>query len=178
MFRFILILAILVSPAVKASSTLYYSGTARVIDLKTGKESQEEMVVEKTINPKNNLITEIACVKRNGSAASVYPVYMKVQGNKILQISNAPNFKGTLSGTGKLQGKAWKWNYLTFSMLFDTGKGNIRIEDDNFVVNSTLIARKRIFYREIPVQLWEEEAKEINLEEFSLQKKHLDCPAF
>jgi hypothetical protein len=98
----------------------------------------------------DNRLVEIACVKRPNQPPVLSPVYMKVDGNKITAISDTPDFSGTLTGTGELQGKPWDW----------------------------LIARKQIFYDRRPSQLWDIEMKAVSAEAFERLVADAHCPSF
>lgn len=168
----------LLTSGIEAQTVLLYSGTARVTDLQTGTITYEELILKKIFAPENNLLTELACVAKPGKPSSLSPVYMKIEGQKITSISNRPDFSGNLSGTGTLSGQSWNWNYLNFSMRMKLGENEIRIEDGNFVVNDSLIARKQIFFNGIPVQLWDVETKLMTEETFKEMAAKHQCPEF
>ena len=63
-------------------------------------------------------------------------------------------------------------------MLWKLGENEIRIEDTNFIVNDTLIARKQVFSNSDPVQLWEVEAKITDEEKFKQMIFKYKCPEF
>lgn len=162
----------------QASTTLYYVGTSRVLDMNTGGQSNEDVWLKKTMSPAEKLLVEIACIRRASQTPVLSPVYMKVDGNRITAISNTADFKGALSGTGELRGNAWDWSYLKFSMLWKFGEHEVRVEDGNFVVKNLLVARKQIFYDGNPSQLWDIEMKTVAPEEFAKLIEEAHCPEF
>ena len=136
---------------------LYYYGMANLTNLQNGKFSSERLLLTKSMLPSKNMIIEVACTKAEGKPAQISPVYMDVTGDRLL-ISDSEDMKSKkLTGTGEVVGTSWAWEYLYFSMKFETPGGSVGIKDWNFVVGDKLIARKQIFFRDnpIPIQLWD-----------------------
>src|ERR1043165_8509210 len=103
----------------QAASTLLYTGTARVMNLKSGEITNQGVFLKKTLDSANKLLTEVACVTSPKQPAIISPVYMKVDGNRITAISEKSSFDGQLTGTGEVRGEVWNWSYLKFSMLWN-----------------------------------------------------------
>ncbi len=151
----------------------WYEGMARIIDLTTGIQRTDPLLVQKTIDPNTGYIIEIACFQGTDKKVRLFPVYMKVNGNKLV-ISNNSGEPKFLSGTGEVFGENWNWSYLKFSMEV----GPVRIEDANFVVPGKLIARKQIFIKNTntPVQLWDVEMTELHQDQFLQSSERMGCP--
>jgi hypothetical protein len=146
-----LVFAILISHQAYGSKdkVIYYFGKETRTSLLGDKEVAEDILLQKSLLPGKNLITETACVKNGSDPALKSPVYMSVSGTHILEISENEQFTpGVLSGTGELEGKLWNWNYLKFSMNYKTPRGTARIEDENWVSKSMLVAVKELFWRD------------------------------
>jgi len=161
-----------------ADVSVLYTGTARLLNLSNGQTSTEEVFLRKTLAPESSTITEIACVLRPNEKPKFSQIYMKVEGEKITAISDKTDFTGNLSGTGSLQGEAWNWNFFKFSMSMKFGEHQARIEDVNFVVGNRLIARKQIYFDEVPTQLWEIEMDGVASEVFEKLAEKANCPNF
>jgi hypothetical protein len=155
--------------------TQYFAGEARVLTLRSGVTLTQTVLLAKKYDPANSTLSEIACYKTGASVPELLPVYMKVS-NDQLTVSDSPDFKSRiLTGTGSVQGTAWDWEFLKFSMDFGP---DVHIEDVNFSVRNQLIARKQIFYKGSPVQLWEVEANLISMPEFQKKRAEMNCPQF
>jgi hypothetical protein len=175
----ILVFLTLLAGVSQAATTLLYTGTARIMNLKSGEITNQGVFLKKTLDSANKLLTEVACVTSPNQPALISPVYMKVDGNKITAISEKSTFDGQLTGTGDVRGEVWNWSYLKFSMLWNYGNGhNVRVEDGNFVVRDLLVARKQIFADGDPVQLWEVQAKATDAATFNAAVKAAGCPSF
>lgn len=150
-----------------------YEGVAKIISLTTGVEQSQPLLLTKTLDPQSGYLVEIACVKEANGQTRLSAVYMKVDGDN-LTISDSLGAPKYLSGTGKVVGENWNWNFLKFSM----NAGPVHIEDVNFVVPGKLIARKQIFLAAtgLPIQLWETEMNEISEERFQSASQAMNCP--
>lgn len=125
-----------------------------------------------------NMIVEIACTKKEGEPAQISPVYMSLEGKK-LTISDSEDMNSTkLTGTGEVKGTAWAWEYLYFSMEFETEYGPVGIQDWNFVARDKLIARKQIFFNDapLPIQLWDVDTSLIEKNKYDKFSKEMGCP--
>ncbi len=163
--------------------SLYYIGLEVRKSTRDNSQFDEELVLKKSYSPSQNLLSEIACVKKAGSPAELSPVYMKVDGNLITDISTDSGFAtGPLSGTGQLKGDSWNWDYLEFSMRFETARGNVRIEDKNWVVGHQIKAEKQIYWRgtedssETQISLIQASVDEVNESDFNAKWTALGCP--
>lgn len=176
MVAFILILFPLLSQA--EDKILYYYGIANLTDLQSGRTSNEKILLKKSLLPSKNLIVEVACTQEPGQPAQISPVYMVVTGNRLV-ISDSEDLKSKkLTGTGQVTGSSWAWEYLYFSMKFETPGGTVGIEDWNFSVGKKLLARKQIFFRDnpLPIQLWDVETTEITHAEHERVFAEMGCP--
>jgi hypothetical protein len=163
----------------QGATTLLYTGTARIMNMKSGEITNQGVFLKKTLDSANKRLTEVACVTSPNQPALISPVYMKVDGNKITAISDKSTFDGQLTGTGDVRGEAWNWSYLKFSMLWNYGNGHtVRVEDGNFAVKDLLVARKQIFADGDLVQLWEMEGKATDGATFDAAVKAAGCPRF
>lgn len=164
----------------------HYLGSARVINLITGAQSSQKVLLTKTLDPLRSAASEISCYQPEGKSAALSKVYMSIQGNS-LTIADAEDVTkpDALTGTGTLYGEPWNWNYLKFSMNF-IGQGfKVRVEDVNFHVKDRLIARKQLFsipngspadFAGTPIQLWEGEVTAVNLETYQNAWQAMACP--
>ncbi len=160
-----------------STKTLYYFGEARILNLISGESQTQTVLLAKTMSPSTSTLSELACIQQGKNPAEFSPVYMKVTGNT-LKISDTLDTEhpNKLSGTGRVSGADWNWNYLKFSMLYSNG---VKIEDVNFVVKDILIARKQMFLPSgSPFSLWEAEIKETDQESFQKHLSEMGCPTF
>lgn len=144
--------------------------------LPAGQLTTEEVLLAKTLDQKNSLITEIACIKSPGQSSYLSPIYMKVTGNS-LQIADTPDVDHPkkVSGTGTVSGPDWNWTYLKFSMLYIPFSAPV--EDVNFVTPTQLIARKMIFQSDgTPIQLYDLEMDLIPPNEYQSHYSEMGCP--
>ncbi len=178
-FSVFLIFAPLFAHASAPQGGELYVGTARVLNLFSGVQTEERVFLRKTLDPKARRITEIACLVRPQESPELSSIYMLVDGEKVTSISNTPDFTGKLSGSGDLRGTPWAWNHLTFTMEWKLEDGHkVRVVDSNFAVNELLIGRKQIFYDDIPYQLWDIEMKTVSAERFAELVSAIQCPPF
>jgi len=152
---------------------LFYYGDARILTLSSGEMETQKILLEKILDPQAGMITEIACFQEQGKPPRISPIYMKVSGSSVtISDTLAKDRPRGLSGTGKLHGKDWDWDFLEFSMSIH----GVRVEDVNFVVKNKLIARKRIFLANgTPVQLWETEMTATKPEDYQKRYKEMGC---
>lgn len=177
-------LAMTLTPAAWGTQTLYYSGTETQFSLQeNGKEVTQQILLKKSIDENLGVLTELACLKEENAPATLSPVYMKVSDNEITQISDSPNFSiGILSGNGQLEGTAWDWNYLKFSMKYTLKGGQLSIQDENWVSGPYLIAIKNLFWEGAPdpgpthVGVVTARLKLIDAAEYATEQQALGCP--
>ena len=152
---------------------LFYYGNARITDLFSGRANTQKILLEKVVDPQAGMLIEMACFQEHGKVPRSSPVYMKVSGSSVtISDTLTADKPGILTGTGRLHGKNWDWNYLEFSMSYS----RVKIEDVNFVVKDKLIARKKIFMSDgTPVQLWETELTLIKPEDYQERYKSMGC---
>ena len=176
----------------------YYSDAARkyfmatVPGFQAGTQATEKVLMVKTLDSQNGRFREVACINDGKQPAYVSPVYMKVDGNKISAISDTPDFSNPnkLTGTGTLSGNAWDWNYLTFSMVYQTCPSpqcKSQVNDANFVVRGQgrdgtpfeqLIGRKQLFLGNGSLfELYDLEMDKITLDQGLAKFSEMGCPA-
>lgn len=160
----------------------YYTGEAKIFDLKTGLNQSQKVIMKKSMRPNTQSISEIACFQSAGRASEISPVYMKinVEGAIIkLKISDSKYNDQTLklTGEGELYGPDWNWNLLKFHMNYKDGFKQAKIEDVNFVVGSKLIGRKQLYYPNGEAfQLYELEMELIDKAGFEQRSLQMKCP--
>lgn len=138
-------------------STVYYSGTAQILNLFSGITTSESLIMERIVDPQASTITELACGKDPGKPTFQSPMYMKISGNSVV-LSDTQDFNRPkkVSGTGTVQGQPWIWNYLDFSMTYHSAQGDSKIKDVNFLIANMIVARKQIFTPSgIPAELYD-----------------------
>jgi hypothetical protein len=163
--------------------TIYYVGSEVRTSLFDGSQVSEDLILKKSFFPSQNLLVEIACVKKQNSPAEKSPVFMKVENEMVLDISTTDKFTHELlSGTGALQGITWDWNYLKFSMKYKTPQGTARIEDENWVSGKELVAIKELYWQdvkggpEVKSGIITAKLHEISDSEFKTKSQELGCP--
>ena len=176
---------------------VYYSPQARKIFLatvpgfKAGTSATEKVLMVKTLDRQNGRFKEVACVSDGSQPAYISPVYMKVEGNRISAISDTPDFEkpNKLTGTGSLSGEDWDWNFLSFSMNYQTCPSpqcSSRVTDVNFVVRGQrddgvtfeqLIGRKQLFLANgSPFELYDLEMDKISFDRGKALYGEMGCP--
>jgi hypothetical protein len=117
---------------------LYYLGESKLSDESGKPNSSQVILLEKTLDPDNNVFVERAIVVKPDGKAEEFTMNHKVKGNTF----TLDDPKGMVKGSGALFGPAWKWTY--FKGTFEATNG-ARIEDENFLADpSVLVARKKI----------------------------------
>ena len=162
---------------------IYYAGIQVRTSLFGQPQVTEDLVLKKSFLPSKGMLVEIACMKKPGSAAKLSPVYMKVENQTILAISSDEKFSAVpLSGTGALEGSPWDWNYLKFSMKFNTPAGTARIEDENWVSGPYLIAIKDLYWQdakggpELKSGIITAKVREVGEADYNAKSKEMGCP--
>lgn len=166
-----------ISGASEAVSQYYYSQAARITHLPSRQVTTEEVLLVRTLDLANSLISEIACIKSPGRPAYMSPVYMKVTGNT-LQIADTPDVSqpNKIRGTGEVWGPDWNWNYLKFSMVYIPY--STAVEDENFVTSTQLIAKKQLLGPNgIPFEYYDLEADLITQREYQSRYTEIGCPS-
>jgi hypothetical protein len=117
---------------------LYYVGEAKLSDSTGQVYGSQAILLEKVLDPDNNLFVERAIVVKPGGDAEEFTMNHKVTGNSF----TLNDTKGTVTGSGTLFGPAWKWTY--FKATYQSTNG-ARIDDENYMADpNVLVARKRI----------------------------------
>ena len=117
---------------------LYYVGEAKLSESSGKVYASQVILLEKVLDPDNNLFVERAIVVKPDGKAEEFTMNHRVKGNTF----TLDDAKGTVKGSGTLFGPAWKWTY--FKGSFEATNG-ARIEDENFLADpSVLVARKKI----------------------------------
>jgi hypothetical protein len=117
---------------------LYYVGEAKLSDPSGKPFTTQVILLEKTLDPDNNIFVERAIQVKPDGKAEEFIMNHRVKGNTF----TLDDAKGTVKGSGTLHGPAWKWTY--FKGTFEANNG-ARIEDENFLTDpSVLVARKKI----------------------------------
>jgi hypothetical protein len=176
---------------------VYYAPEARKLFLatvpgfKAGITATEKVLMVKTLDRQNGRFKEVACILDGKQPAYISPVYMKVEGSRISAISDTPDFEkpNKLTGMGSLSGKDWDWNFLSFSMNYQTCPSpqcSSRVADVNFVVRGQrsdgvtfeqLIARKQLFLADgSPFELYDVEMDKISLDRGKVLYGEMGCP--
>jgi hypothetical protein len=163
---------------------IYYSGVEVRTSLFGEPQVVEDLLLVKSLLPSKGVMIEIACTKIEDNAAETYPVYMAINGDKIEKISDSENYTSDiLTGSGKLEGQSWDWNYLTFSMNYKMPKGITRIQDENWVSGKHLIAIKEVYWNaydgspEIKVGIITAKVHEIDKTTYDLRRQEMGCPS-
>jgi hypothetical protein len=137
-----LIATLFLSPALTVAAPVekfYYLGESKLSSGAGKPLGLEIMLVEKTHDPDNSLITERAIVVGADGKVNQWTVRMSVKEDNTFTLSDDT---GKVSGKGTLFGPKWKWTY--FEATFDAANG-VQIKDENFMTDPTAVtARKKI----------------------------------
>jgi hypothetical protein len=154
---------------------IYYSGTANILNLMTGAQSTEAVIMDRIVDEATSTIAELACVQDPGKPAEASPVYMRVEG-AVLKIADTADVDHphSLAGTGTVAGQAWAWNHLTFSM---NGFG-AHIDDYNYLVANMIVGRKQISLPDgTPLELYDINMSEMTATAYQTAFAAMACPS-
>ena len=161
---------------------LYYYAYARMTFVASGYGPPagtvvpEEVLLVKTLDPQNSMLSEIACLRDTGRPSYLSPIYMKVTGNK-LQIADTADVThpNKVTGVGAVSGPAWNWNYLKFSMNYLPYSAPV--EDVNVVTPTQLIGRKQLFSSDGTLfELYDLEMDQITEDQYQAHFTSMGCP--
>src|SRR5215468_6450313 len=103
---------------------LYYVAEFKLSEASGKVYGSQVILLEKTVDPDNNLIIERAVVVKPDGNAEEFTITHKVTVNTF----TLSDTKGTVTGAGTLFGPEWKWTY--FKATIESTNGS-RIEDEN-----------------------------------------------
>lgn len=171
------------SVSLPPKTTAHYYGQGRILNLKSGTRAIEETLLLRVVDPPNNHLVEVACIRDPGQKATLSATYMLINGNS-LTLSDQSDYTqtGKLVGIGQLSGAPWLWNYLKFSMKYyfsSSPNSFVEIEDVNYLVANQLVARKQLYLEDgSPLELWDAELDSISADDFQARANTMGCPAF
>lgn len=165
-------------------SVRYYAGTLNILDQKTKAHYTEQVVMYHVVDADTDVMTEVACVKDEGTPAYLVPTYMIRTGmDDQLRISDRNDFSPSskLRGHGQALGKAWSWNQYTLTMQyrnsskrndFVTMKAHLRFDENGLNV------KKQVWYADgSPKQAWSGRLPRVSKESFLKLASDMKCPA-
>jgi hypothetical protein len=131
----------------------YYLGEVRLSSPAGKPVGSQVILVEKTVDRDNSVMSERAIVVEADGKVVEYPVTMPVKPDGSFTLTNDDK---SVEGGGQLFGPAWKWTY--FKATFKT-KNGITIEDENFMADDSVItARKKVIAPNGQVVLYMDES--------------------
>jgi hypothetical protein len=147
-FLFMPLCAVAASP-----QKLYYLGEVRMSSPAGKPVGSQVILVEKTVDRDNSVMSERAIVVEADGKVVEYPVTMPVKPDGSFTLTNEAK---SVEGSGQLFGPAWKWTY--FKATFKA-KSGITIEDENFMPDDSVItARKKVIAPNGQVVLYMDES--------------------
>src|SRR5215468_9925254 len=96
---------------------LYYVGESKLSDPSGKVYGSQVILLEKVLDPDNNLFVERAIVVKPDGTAEEFTMNHRVTGNTF----TLDDTKGMVKGSGTLFGPAWKWTY--FKGTFEATNG-------------------------------------------------------
>lgn len=143
---------------------------------------REEIVVARTTNPEEGTLTEIACLKAPDEEAKTYPVYLRIEGEKIVQISENAGFApgSKLYGHGTVIEA--DWSSISMDLTYSVPGGEIQIHDINWIDDGVLRATKEIFWKSaggappLKTAIAVARLAEISKAEYEQRRSELGCP--
>src|SRR5215813_1131201 len=111
---FALIFSPLLVSASQSPTTIYYSGTAQILNMFSGQQTTEKLIMKRIVDPAHSTIVELACGQAPGKPTFQSPMHLTISGNQV-KLSDTTGTPNKVSGVGTVHGQPWNWNYLEFS---------------------------------------------------------------